>query len=388
MRLTPLLSRLNARRQLLQQGVFLGAGDRPASFWANLSLRLWERDRLDAAFVAFLRAARTDPHQDWSGMFQLWRVVQQRRDDPDFTWGEAAIATFSELAEQYPGDRACALNLAEALSRSGQPDAARPWYRRACQNRLDGDRPDLANLPKLHHRPPAFIGIGVMKCGTTALERYLSQHPNIFPTARKEIDFWSWKYPRGLDWYLAHFPELPDDTYLSGDISPTYFQHRQAPERLAATYPDIKLVVMLRDPVDRTLSHYHHACRHHVETRPLLDALRSHRQQLDRGENHPDKLNNYFASSLYAPALQRWLHHFPRHQLHLIFSHDLFESPQPTLDRLYDFLGLPRVPLDAPANPNPGGYSPAEASLRRELHDYFRPHNQQLAELLDTPLPF
>lgn len=363
--------------------------DRTATFWENLALRLLERDCEDAAFAAFLRAARTEPTREWLGLFQLWRIIERHHGESGFTWGETAIDTFKQLAQQHPGDRTCALNLAEALSRTGNFEAARPWYRQACQSSLESERPDLAQLPRTQTPVPHFTVIGVMRSGTTALYQYLSQHPQIFPTARKEIHFWSWRYGRGLDWYLAHFPELPESgDYITGEASPSYFPHRKAPQRMFDAYPNMKLVAIFRNPVDRTISHYYHARRHHTETRSLQEALRIHRDRFDRGDYKPNENNNYFASSLYAVALERWLQVFPRDRLHVIFSEDLFQNPQDTLDRLCDFLGIPTYSIEASVNPNPGGYDAIDSTLRRELSEYFIPYNQKLADLLQCPVPF
>lgn len=146
----------------------------------------------------------TSPHQPMNAY--ILAILERHKQPSLEAWGNQLVETLRNIARNHPEERTCALNLAETLTRIGQFDAACPWYRQAVENRLKSDRPDLVNLG-LTSVPgtPHFTIIGAMKGGTTSLYHYLSHHPQIFPTARKEIDFWSWRYQRQLDWYLAHF---------------------------------------------------------------------------------------------------------------------------------------------------------------------------------------
>lgn len=156
---------------------------------------------------------------------------------------------------------------------------------------------------------------------------------------------------------------------------------------MAQVYPKMKIVAILRNPVDRTISHYHHACRAGLEHRSLSQALRSHRQELDHNAHDPDKLNNYLATSLYAPALARWFACFPREQIQVVFSENLFQAPQTSLDGLCQFLEIHSYHLDTPTNCNPGKYQPSAPEIRQKLQEFFKPYNRQLQDLLDCPLP-
>ena len=391
MKLSPSLHRIRGNLSLLHHQ--LTSPKTSGQPLDEIALQLLQQDKKEAALAAFSRAIQAQPSQDWLSRFQLWAILEQPHEPGIAAWGERLVEILETLAQQHPQERTCALNLAEALTRLGQFQAARPWYRRAVENRLKRDRPDLAHLQphlQLSSTPssPQFTIIGVMKGGTTSLYHYLSHHPQIVPSARKEIDFWSWRYQRGLDWYLAHFAPLPESGgYISGDASPTYFSHQKAPQRLAQTYPDMKIVAVLRNPVDRTISHYHHACREGVEQRSLGEALRSHRQQLETNSHDPNKLNNYLASSLYVPPLTRWFACFPRQQIHIIFSETLFQQPQATLDRLCEFLDIPGYSLPSASNRNPGQYQPSDPDIRQDLQAFFKPHTRQLQELLEIPLP-
>jgi hypothetical protein len=106
---------------------------------------------------------------------------------------------------------------------------------------------------------PTFVGIGVPRAGTTWLHALLEGHPDVFvPTARKEIRFFDRHYDRGLSWYEGFFPPAGSaGAYRSiGEISPQYFYCDECASRIASTLPDVRLLLMLRHPVDRAYSNY------------------------------------------------------------------------------------------------------------------------------------
>src|SRR5687768_13237463 len=107
-------------------------------------------------------------------------------------------------------------------------------------------RVETAHLRRL----PDFLIIGAQRGGTTSLYRYLTEHPEIDPAVRKEIHFFSRHHEQGLDWYRAHFPRR-DESSLVGEASPNYLVHPDVPARVAAALPRVKLIALLRNPVDR-----------------------------------------------------------------------------------------------------------------------------------------
>lgn len=121
---------------------------------------------------------------------------------------------------------------------------------------------------------PNFLIIGETKCGTTSLYDNLIQHPQILPSLGngentlidatvplgvKEVRFFDKYYNKGWDWYRSCFPECPEGC-LTGEASPTYFARPTAMKRIVEVMPDVKLIVMLRNPVNRLISHYYHIC--------------------------------------------------------------------------------------------------------------------------------
>ena len=116
-------------------------------------------------------------------------------------------------------------------------------------------------------RLPNFLGLGVQKGGTTTLQRMLEQHPSVFLSPRKELHYFSLHYAQGQSWYEHQFCDA-DEVQLCGDITPYYLFHPHAPARVQALLPHARLIVLLRDPVERALSQYFHAKRLGIE---LLD---------------------------------------------------------------------------------------------------------------------
>lgn len=186
---------------------------------------------------------------------------------------------------------------------------------------------------------PNFLVIGVAKGGTTSLHYYLRQHPEIFLTPVKETNFY-WaegrlqgrKTPRSLDEYARLFASAANRKAV-GEISPQYLNSPTAAERIRHDLPDVKLVVSLRNPVDRAYSDYLGRVRILRESRPLEEAVRPGEPILEHG--------------FYFPRLQRYFERFPRAQIHVMLHDDFVQQPAETLRGLLRFLGVdPDHPID------------------------------------------
>lgn len=189
---------------------------------------------------------------------------------------------------------------------------------------------------------PNLLIIGAQKCGTTSLDGYLAQHPEVSMARPKELDFFiareehddyvvDGNWDRGVEWYSSHFP---DDARVRGEASPNYtiFPHaRGIPERAARVVPDAKLVYMVRDPIDRVVAHYLHRRAAGRETRSLDATL----GDLDR---YP--ISGFVSRSRYFTQLERWLEHYPRASLLVVAQEDLRDRRVETLREIFDFLGV------------------------------------------------
>jgi hypothetical protein len=247
---------------------------------------------------------------------------------------------------------------------------------------------------------PSFFILGAMKAGTSSLFDYLCQHPDILPPLRKEVHFFTrgWDAGKGFDWYRAHFPRRARRRRgcLTGEATPGYLYDPEVPRRIARHRPDAKLIVVLRNPVDRAISQYLHETRFGRETLPLEEAMTREDERLARAASAGDAGQetllhaSYKRRGEYAPQISRVLEHFDRDQLLVLTSDELFADPRAATLACFEFLGLP-----APQAALRFGIANAAPSrveihpvLRARLERHFAPHNRELARLLRRDLPW
>jgi hypothetical protein len=242
---------------------------------------------------------------------------------------------------------------------------------------------------------PSLLIIGAQRSGTTSLFHYLVQHPDVLAPLGKELHYFDFHYARGLRWYRGRFPyshQLRRGA-LTLDASPYYLMHPLVPRRAAQLLPEVKLVALLRNPVDRALSHYQHELRDGRESLSFAEAIAQEAERLDGEEERLQTDPGYYSYNhhryaytrrgLYLQQLRRWTQHFPRAQLLVMQSEALFRDPVAATARVHDFLGLRPHRL---AHHEPflqGNYQRAmPAELRARLCGYFEPHNRELYQWL------
>jgi hypothetical protein len=178
---------------------------------------------------------------------------------------------------------------------------------------------------------PSFIVIGAMKGGTSSLHHYLRQHPEVCMSRIKETDFFieARNYAKGLDWYRSLFA---DHDKVCGEASPNYtkrHQHRGVPARLRQVIPDAKLIYLLRDPIDRVVSHYLHNRALGREARSLAEAVGAKSCR-----------NNYVRTSMYLYQLSPYLRRFGLERILIVTTEDLKDKRAATLKRIFEFIGV------------------------------------------------
>jgi hypothetical protein len=217
---------------------------------------------------------------------------------------------------------------------------------------------------------PNFLIIGAMKAGTSSLYRYINDHPQVFMPERKELQFFGradWR--DRFEWYEAQFQ--PGDSAIAvGEASTNYSKHPSIPnaaDQIAQTIPHVKLIYVLRHPVDRAISQYLHEILHGRESRPIGVALQSDPHYLDL--------------SRYAMQIGRYLEHFPRERLLLVLSDELKHDRLATVQRVYAFLGI-----DADVVPPSIGKEFYRTEERRERHPRLQKvrHARWYRPVLDT----
>jgi hypothetical protein len=257
---------------------------------------------------------------------------------------------------------------------------------------------------------PSFLICGGQRCGTTSLYRALSAHPVVLKAVlHKGVHYFDTSYDRGMAWYRGHFPlqrgadkiteryGVPARTFES---SPYYMYHPQAAARIARDLPYAKIVVLVRDPVERAYSqHAHEVARGFEQERDFGNALalepaRLHRQE-ERLALDPDyysfahQHHAYRARGEYARYLAVMAQHVGRERIHVLESERFFAEPERAYDEVLAFLGLPtnldRPPFDR-HNASPRG-ADMDPVLRRDLTAHFAAHDEALPNWLGrTPI--
>jgi hypothetical protein len=175
---------------------------------------------------------------------------------------------------------------------------------------------------------PNLIVIGAMKSGTSSLHSYLNLHPQISMSHPKELDFFVLEknWSKGIGWYESHFV---DGARFNGESSPNYTKCHLfggVPSRMHSIVPEAKLIYLLRDPIERIISHYVHNVAARSENRSFTDSLRAN--------------ENYILSSKYYMQLEKYIEYFPKSNILVLTSEDLYKRRQQTLQTTFRFLGL------------------------------------------------
>ena len=178
---------------------------------------------------------------------------------------------------------------------------------------------------------PDFLYVGTSKAGSTWLFNALSIHPDVWLASNKGLYFFDTHFDRGLDWYREQFEGA--EGRAVGEFSHSYLSSPEAPARIAAYSPSMRLLVCLREPVDRAFSDYLDLVKNNGYAGTFSQAIEDHPRLLDRGR--------------YATHLSRYLEHFPSSQIHVGLFDDLKTGAQEYADEVYDFLGIDRVTLGA-----------------------------------------
>lgn len=222
-----------------------------------------------------------------------------------------------------------------------------------------------------------FLVIGTQKGGTTALHRFLSEHPDIsMPTDRKELhhfDAPDVDAPGALDRYHARFDP---DRAIAGEATPIYMYWPGVIERIHAYNPDARLIAILRNPVDRAYSHYEMVRQLGVERLSFHHAIRVEpiRRWLLSSRRNPPGVHrrySYVHRGFYAAQLRRVLEWFPADQLLVLRNEELAGHHTETLDRVCDFLGVSRMGHDRPERVYSHRYAPMDDADRRHLVDVY-----------------
>jgi hypothetical protein len=247
---------------------------------------------------------------------------------------------------------------------------------------------------------PHFMLIGAQKSGTSSMFAYLKQHPQIVRPVFKEPYYFDRHYHRGLSWYGCNFPtrsaidrmnDRHGRAHLTFEATATYVFDEHVPDRIASDIDTRKFIVLLRDPVDRAISAYWHARRMGRETRSLDEALKmdldwyeAEKAFEDGSGPKPDGAPPrpaYLRRGIYHRWVARWQRTFSSTSLLVLQSEAMFADPKGVMERVFEFLEVHSAYRIDFEPQNVGRYNVADADTRRFLHEFYRPHNEQLSHI-------
>ncbi len=239
-------------------------------------------------------------------------------------------------------------------------------------------------------RMPDFIIIGTQKGGTTSLFDYLKQHPQTSMSIAKEVHYYDFNYHKGLSWYKAHFP-FTSNKKLTGEASPFYIFHPHVPKRVFADLPKAKLILLLRDPVERAFSHYKMNVKNGKESLSFEEAVekenerikddveKMEKDELYFGEDY--RLYSYITRGFYDEQIENWFKYFPTNQLLVIKSEDFFENTEKHVKNVFNFLGLPQYDKIIYEAKNQGSKGKIKKETKEKLRQVFETHNKKLSSI-------
>jgi Sulfotransferase domain len=249
---------------------------------------------------------------------------------------------------------------------------------------------------------PTLLIAGGQRCGTTSMYRALTQHPAVFKAVlHKGVHYFDTHYDRGLPWYRAHFPlqmsvrrgaRRTSSTPVILESSPYYGFHPLAGTRIGADLPGVRLLVLLRDPVERAYSAHAHELARGYETEPFERALELEDSRLAGEErrliddptyvSHAHQHQAYVRRGQYIDLLTRLEQVVGREGMLVVDSHRFFSQPDQVLDEVLGFLDLPRSPDIRVERHNARPRAAISDSVGHRLDEHFIPYDERLAEWL------
>lgn len=258
---------------------------------------------------------------------------------------------------------------------------------------------------------PRFLIVGAMRCGTTALARMTGAHPNVFIPPAKELHFFDHRWARGVEWYERQFAAAMHEGVV-GEATPGYLYCGTCSERIAEVLPTVRLIAILRNPVDRAYSHYWHNRRRGIEPRSFEEALAAERKTGPSVASREPERYAYLAKGAYVAQLRRYERHFACEQLLVLLNRDLDLDPHAALRTVWEHVGAdtPGQTMDQLLRPwtNPSverrlrrlrrgkwrghrpqrfAYPPMAESTRADLLVWYAAEVDAAEEYLDRPLP-
>ncbi len=256
---------------------------------------------------------------------------------------------------------------------------------------------------------PDVIIVGNNKSASNTVFYNLIEHPQIKGSSRRENRFFDANYWRGTNWYRSYFPtksskkkfEKNNSKMLILDSSPTAFLHPYAAERMKKLLPNLKLIILFRNPTDHAYSLYHHRVRMNVEKETFENCILHDQERFEETERKwrnnevreyswKDLRLSYVSDGIYFNHIEKWFSLFPKENICCINVDDLAKKPIDILNKICTFLNLPNYNFKNYVKKNVNKedsrkptYPPMNPETREKLIQFYKPHNKKLESFLN-----
>jgi hypothetical protein len=251
---------------------------------------------------------------------------------------------------------------------------------------------------------PTWIVVGAQRSGTSSLYEYLVSHPLVLRAATEEVHYFDYNYHRGMEWYQGNFATRLHGKIIAqrhggeaatGEATPYYMAHPLALERIARDLPEVRILVVLRNPVDRAYSHFQH--ERALGREPLASFAEALDREPERLAGEAERIRaepayysfahqnfSYITRGYYAGQMERIFALFPRENVMVIASERLARQPEEAYAEVLEFLGLPGHSLRRFPRHSALHYPPMDTAVRARLQELFAPENERLFRLIEA----
>ena len=247
---------------------------------------------------------------------------------------------------------------------------------------------------------PNFLILGAQKAGTTSLFNYIETYgKNFLPPERKELYFFTEHFDKGLKYYRSFFPKCKKGQ-ITGEATPDYLFYHKCPKRIKEALGNVKFIILLRNPIDRLISHYNFMNftnkTNAIDPEPIDVAVRHEKDWVNLKDDFPINFNysykyySYKSRGIYHKQLERWFDHFPRESFLIFDFDDFINDTHKVMNDVFTFLNIdaeeiPNRKENFPAyNKNINkGKNKLDPDTRKYLEDFFKPHNEALYKLIN-----
>ena len=247
---------------------------------------------------------------------------------------------------------------------------------------------------------PDFIIIGAMKSGTTSLNYNIAEHPCVLPAAYDEIGFFDVNFELGFNWYRSLFPTTfqkksivsKHGYFATGEDTPFYFWREDAAIRIKQFLPKTKLLLLLRNPIDRAYSNYMDGFLRNTNIPSFEETIEKEIEIISNEKDYQLSQTNFkrysrnpshISKGFYAEQLEIWFKHFTKEQFCIMSTEELSKNPVKTMNIIFDFLDLPLYQIKKPQKRKYKKYVPMKENTRNRLIDFYNSYNKKLYDLIE-----